>query len=130
MSKHTGSAHRGGVSVTLYSNWIEKPDSDDARRKKNQADFVLTFSTIDRKPILKVAATAVNEFTAMVQGAYEILKASEKCVVLRGPQHLRGGAICTVWVLKSTAQQNHDECKSAFLSLCQSTNTCPNKVQS
>ncbi|XP_075529935.1 uncharacterized protein LOC142563267 [Dermacentor variabilis] len=114
MSKYTGPAHKGGVSVTLHSNWIEKPDSDEARRKKNQADVVLTFSTIDRKPILKVDATAVNEFTAKVQGAYEILQASEHCVVLRSPQHLRappevhtdGSDVCLETVLA--------QCKPVF----------------
>ncbi|XP_070383516.1 uncharacterized protein [Dermacentor albipictus] len=34
MSKYTGPAHRGRVSVALHSNWIENPDSDEARRKK------------------------------------------------------------------------------------------------
>ncbi|XP_075531472.1 uncharacterized protein LOC142564372 isoform X2 [Dermacentor variabilis] len=130
MSKFESSAPGGGVQVTVHRNWAEKADSQDARRKINQVDAVVTFSISKGHTILKVETTANTEFTASFKGEYEILHASGDCFIIRGPRSGSGSGLCTVWVKKASASQPHTECRSAFKEQCQGPSSCSPTKQS
>ncbi|XP_075527345.1 uncharacterized protein LOC142559661 [Dermacentor variabilis] len=64
---------------------------------------------------LEVKPEATNDFGQMIEGTYSISYASESCVLLKTSS---GSPFCTVWILASTIDHQHTDCKKQFKEQC------------